>query len=127
MSKLTIDETVYYMDGNAVRRGKIEGIRKKWIRGLFQSEKEIVYDINGKEFFEDDIFTSKSWALIKIMTKTIDFGDKNFEDEAKTYNKLKKVCKYLFPEEWKDSVEDEDFNTLDIEESKNLIEAWGRV
>ena len=120
MRKLSIDDIVYYFDNGRVKKGKINGIRKKWYSGIFQAHEGIVYEIDGEEFKDDDIFVSKSDAFIKMMEVLNRFDNI-------PYDKIKKVCKYLFPEEWKDSVEDEDFNTLDIEESKNLIEAWGRV
>ena len=120
MRKLSIDDRVYYFENGRVKKGKINGIRKKWFSGIFNAHEGIVYEIGGEEFNEEDVFVRKSDAFIKMM------GVIDCEDKI-SYDKIKKVCRYLFPEEWEDSVEDEDFNTLDIEESKNLIEAWGRV
>lgn len=120
MRKLSIDDPVYYFDNGRVEKGKINGIRKKWYSGLFQAHEGIVYEIGGEEYKDEDVFVRKSDAFIKMM-EVIDF------ENHISYDKIKKVCKYLFPDEWEDSVEDEDFNTLDIEESKNIIEAWGRV
>ncbi len=120
MAKLSIDDIVYYFENGRVKKGKINGIRKKWYSEIFESLEGIVYEIDGEEFKEEDVFVRKSDAFIKMM-EVLDRANKIH------YDKIKKACKYLFPEEWEDSVEDEDFKTLDIEESKNLIEAWGRV
>lgn len=120
MKNLALDERVYYIDNAKVKRGKINGIRKKWYSGIFEARSGIIYEINGEDIKEEDVFIRKSDAFIKMM-EVLDFGNEI------PYDKIKKACKYLFPEEWADSVEDEDFNTLDIEESKNLIEAWGKV
>lgn len=119
MRKLSIDDNVYYFENGRVKKGKINGIRKKWYSGVFESLERIVYEIDGEKFNEEDVFVSKSDAFIKMMEVF------QRRDDI-PYGKIKKACKYLFPEEWEDSVEDEDFNTLD-KESKNLIEAWGRV
>lgn len=126
MSKFSIDDTVYIIDGSRIKKAKIQGIKKKWFSGIFTSHEEIVYDILGKEYQEEEIYEAKSEVFLKLIEVLV-FDDKKMIDDERTLRKLKNVCRYLFPEEWEDSVEDVDFNTLDIEESKNLIEAWGRV
>lgn len=120
MRKLSIDDIVYYFEDGRVKKVKSMALEKKWYSGIFESHESIVYEIGGEEFKDEDVFVRKSDAVIK-MIEVLDFG------KSITYDKIKKVCKYLFPEEWEDSIDDEDFKTLDIEESKNLIEAWGRV
>lgn len=84
-----------------------------------------MYEILGKEYQEEEIYETKSEVFLKLIEVLV-FDDKKMYEDERTLTKLKNACKYLFPEEWADSVDDEDFNTLDIEESKNLIEAWGR-
>lgn len=126
MSKFSIDDTVYIIDGSRIKKAKIQGIKKKWFRGIFTSHEEIVYDILGKEYQTEEIYEAKSEVFLKLIEVLV-FDDKKMYEDERTLRKLKNVCRYLFPEEWKDSVEDEDFQTLDIEESKNRIEAWGRV
>lgn len=125
MSKFSIDDTVYIIDGSRIKKAKIQGIKKKWFSGIFTAHEGIVYDILGKEYQEEEIYEAKSEVFLKLIEVLV-FDDKKMNDD-RTLRKLKNVCRYLFPEEWEDSVEDEDFNTLDIEKSKNLIEAWGRV
>lgn len=115
MGKLEMDATVYYMDGNRLVRSRIDGVRRKTKRGFWESYTEIVYDVDGKEMRADDLYTSKTSAFIKLID-VIDFGEKTLGEVNRNHDKLKKVCRYLFPDEYDDEVEDKDFESTGREE-----------
>lgn len=108
MSKFSIDDTVYIIDGSRIKKAKIRGIKKKWFSGIFTSHEEIVYDILGKEYQEEEIYEAKSEVFLKLIEVLV-FEDKK-EDNI-PFEKLKNVCKYLFPEEFEDELEDKDFES----------------
>lgn len=112
MRKFSIDDTVYIIDGSRIKKAKINGIKKKWFSGFWCAHQEIVYDILGKEYQEEEIYETKSEVFLKLIEVLV------FEDEKEDnipFEKLKNVCKYLFPEDFDDEVEDKDFDSTGIE------------
>ena len=108
MGKLELDATVYYMDGNRLVRSRIDGVRRKTKRGILECYTVIIYDVDDKEMRAEDLYTSKTDAFIKLMD-VIDFGEKTLAEVNRNHDKLKKVCRYLFPDEYADEISDDDF------------------
>lgn len=126
MSKLSIDDTVYIIDGSRIKKSKINGIKKKWFRGIFSSHEEIVYEILGEEYQEEEIYETKSEVFLKLIEVLV-FDDKKMYEDERTLTKLKNVCRYLFPEDFEDELEDKDFESTEIEEVLRIEKPKGRI
>lgn len=126
MRKLSIDDTVYIIDGSRIKKAKIEGIKKKWFRGIFVSHKEIVYEILGKEYQAEEIYETKSEVFLKLIEVLV-FEDKKMNEDKRTFMKLKNVCRYLFPEEFEDELEDKDFESTGREEVLRIEKPRGGI
>lgn len=124
MRKFSIDDTVYIIDGSRIKKAKIDGIRKKWFSGFWCKHEEIVYEILGKEYKEEDIYETKSEVFLKLIEVLV------FEDEKEDnipFEKLKKVCKYLFPEDFDDELEDKDFESTGREKVLKIDKPIGEI
>lgn len=126
MSKLSIDDPVYIIDGSIIKKSKINGIKKKWFRGIFSSHEEIVYEILGKEYQEEEIYETKSEVFLKLIEVLV-FDDKKMYEDERTLTKLKNVCRYLFPEDFEDELEAKDFESTEIEEVLRIEKPKGRI
>lgn len=124
MRKFSIDDTVYVIDGIRIKRAKIDGIKKKWFSGFWCKHQVIMYEILGKDYQEEEIYETKSEVFLKLIEVLV-FEDKK-EDNI-PFEKLKKVCKYLFPEDFYDELEDKDFKSTVREDVLKIDKPIGEI